>query len=103
MVFGIRTALTLVLTLFLNVAALYLVTASPAYAEKSNASDIKVIQGLLDARLSGRNGWIGVIETYNTTTSNRTSLDKKFDFPSSRIATSFNNIASIHWPEEVAG
>ncbi len=58
---------------------------------------------LYAAKLSGRNGWIGVIETYNTTTSNRTSLDKKFDFPSSRIATSFNNIASIHWPEEVAG
>lgn len=56
---------------------------------------------LYAAKLSGRNGWIGLIETYHTTSSNRTPLDCKFDFPSSRIATSFNNIASIQWPEEV--
>ena len=56
---------------------------------------------LYAAKLSGRNGWIGLIETYHTTDANRTPLDCKFDFPSSRIATSFNNIASIQWPEEV--
>ena len=56
---------------------------------------------LYAAKLSGRNGWIGLIETYHTTGSNKTPLDYKFDFPSSRIATSFNNIASIQWPEEV--
>lgn len=54
---------------------------------------------LYAAKLSGRNGWIGVVETYDEQGENRTALDNKFNFPSSRIVTSFNNIASITWPE----
>lgn len=54
---------------------------------------------LYAAKLSGRNGWIGVVETYDKQGENRTALDNKFNFPSSRIVTSFNNIASITWPE----
>lgn len=54
---------------------------------------------LYAAKLSGRNGWIGVVETYDTHSENRTELDDKFNFASSRIVTSFNNIASIRWPE----
>jgi diguanylate cyclase (GGDEF)-like protein len=54
---------------------------------------------LYAAKLSGRDGWVGVIETYDEHRESRTPLDIKFGFPSSRIATSFNNVASITWPD----
>lgn len=56
---------------------------------------------LYAAKLSGRNGWVGIIETFEDkphSTSLPTPFDLKFSFPSSRIATSFNNVASIIWP-----
>ena len=54
---------------------------------------------LYASKLSGRNGWVGVIETLDTDFKNRTPIDEKFNFTGSRIATSFNNIASIQWPD----
>ena len=54
---------------------------------------------LYATKLSGRNGWVGVIETLKTPREYPTPLDTKFNFPGSRIATSFNNVASIKWPE----
>ena len=54
---------------------------------------------LYAAKLSGRNGWVGVVETFDEARLKRTPLDVKFGFPASRVATSFNNIASIKWPD----
>ncbi len=54
---------------------------------------------LYATKLTGRNGWVGVIETLETAKEQPTPLDAKFNFPGSRIATSFNNVASIKWPE----
>ena len=54
---------------------------------------------LYATKLSGRNGWVGVIETLQTQRAHPTLLDTKFNFPGSRIATSFNNVASIKWPD----
>ena len=54
---------------------------------------------LYATKLSGRNGWVGVIEIHDETSVSQTPLDAKFKFPGSRIATSFNNVASIKWPE----
>jgi predicted signal transduction protein with EAL and GGDEF domain len=56
---------------------------------------------LYAAKLSGRDGWVGVVETYEEPREFRTPLDDKFNFPSSRIATSFNNVASISWPDHI--
>ena len=56
---------------------------------------------LYATKLSGRDGWVGVIETYEEPRENPTPLDHKFNFSSSRIATSFNNVASITWPEHI--
>ena len=54
---------------------------------------------LYATKLSGRNGWVGVIETLTSPRAHPTLLDTKFNFPGSRIATSFNNVASIKWPD----
>ncbi|TKB03278.1 diguanylate cyclase [Alteromonas portus] len=54
---------------------------------------------LYATKLSGRNGWVGVIETLKSPRANPTLLDTRFNFPGSRIATSFNNVASITWPD----
>lgn len=54
---------------------------------------------LYATKLSGRNGWVGVIETLDTKTHSQTPIDKKFNFAGSRVATSFNNVASIRWPD----
>ena len=54
---------------------------------------------LYATKLSGRNGWVGVIETLSSHRAHPTLLDTKFNFPGSRIATSFNNVASIKWPD----
>ena len=54
---------------------------------------------LYATKLSGRNGWVGVIETLAKPSENQTPLDTKFNFIGSRIATSFNNVASIKWPD----
>ena len=54
---------------------------------------------LYATKLSGRNGWVGVIETLTGPREYPTLLDTKFNFPGSRIATSFNNVASIRWPD----
>ena len=56
---------------------------------------------LYAAKLSGRNGWVGVIETLNNNENKRTPIDHKFNFTGSRIATSFNNVASIKWPDNL--
>ena len=56
---------------------------------------------LYAAKLSGRNGWVGVIETLNNNENKRTPIDHKFNFTGSRIATSFNNVASITWPDNL--
>ena len=56
---------------------------------------------LYAAKLSGRNGWVGVIETLNYNENKRTPIDHKFNFTGSRIATSFNNVASIKWPDNL--
>lgn len=54
---------------------------------------------LYATKLSGRNGWVGVIETLTKPSENQTPLDIKFNFIGSRLATSFNNVASIKWPD----
>ena len=56
---------------------------------------------LYATKLSGRNGWVGVVETLKTPRAHPTMLDTKFNFPGSRIATSFNNVASIKWPDSL--
>ncbi|BFT29445.1 hypothetical protein D210916BOD24_06210 [Alteromonas sp. D210916BOD_24] len=56
---------------------------------------------LYAAKLSGRNGWVGVVETYDQERSQRLPIDTKFGFAASRLATSFNNIASIKWPDSL--
>ena len=57
---------------------------------------------LYAAKLSGRNGWVGVTDSSSQRKASPSSLpiDKKFNFSQSKIATSFNNIASITWPDE---
>ena len=57
---------------------------------------------LYAAKLSGRNGWVGVADSSSQRKASPSSLpiDKKFNFSQSKIATSFNNIASITWPDE---
>ncbi|WP_394221417.1 diguanylate cyclase [Alteromonas gracilis] len=54
---------------------------------------------LYATKLSGRDGWVGVIETLSKPSEYLTPLDTKFNFTGSRIATSFNNVASIKWPD----
>lgn len=57
---------------------------------------------LYASKLSGRNGWVGVLSasTKPAQTPSDIPLDRKFKFTSSHIATSFNNVASIVWPSE---
>lgn len=57
---------------------------------------------LYASKLSGRNGWIGVLSasTKPTKRPSGVPLDRKFNFTESTIATSFNNLASVVWPPE---
>ncbi|NDV90203.1 diguanylate cyclase [Alteromonas sp. 345S023] len=57
---------------------------------------------LYASKLSGRNGWVGVLSasTKPAQISSDMPLDRKFKFTHSHIATSFNNVASIVWPSE---
>ena len=59
---------------------------------------------LYAAKLSGRNGWVGLIETSDKKHDEKsTPLGKKFGFPDVTLATSFNNIAAITWPNDDEG
>ncbi|WP_421132230.1 diguanylate cyclase [Alteromonas sp. A079] len=56
---------------------------------------------LYAAKLSGRNGWVGLIETSDKKPDETsTPLGKKFGFGDVTLATSFNNIAAITWPND---
>ncbi|MDO6568337.1 diguanylate cyclase [Alteromonas sp. 1_MG-2023] len=71
--------------------------------EESWKSTFAVVDYCLYAtKMSGRNGWIGVIDTNRAHVGDaqQTPLDKKFHFKQSYISTSFNTLSSIHWPEE---
>ena len=71
--------------------------------EESWKSTFSVVDYCLYAtKMSGRNGWIGVIDTNKALIGDvqDTPLDKKFHFKQSYISTSFNTLSSINWPDE---
>lgn len=57
---------------------------------------------LYAAKLSGRDSWVGIVEASesDSVTPSGSPLEKKFSLSHTRLATSLNNLASIHWPDE---
>ena len=72
------------------------------YFEQRWEATFSVVDYCLYAvKLSGRNGWVGLIETGDKKRDEKsTPLAKKFGFDDVTLATSFNNIAAITWPND---
>lgn len=91
-----------VLTVSCSIGFSLLPPSNEKYFEQRWEATFSVVDYCLyAAKLSGRNGWVGLIETSNKKHDGKlTPLGKKFGFDSVTLATSFNNIAAITWPND---